>query len=185
MDEDKYLRIAKKTRKGFQKELKGNAKRQAMGIYEQRIIEKVGGKVSLEEARKIDLEIFALYLKKCRARQGAKQFLRRVRKCGLKIFLVSNSNHYKLSHEIAATGMGEYFDGIVCSEKCGQEKSSGVPFSLAMEMAMKRGFAAKPSDFVMVGDREGEDGVARKLGVRAIIVGDKPGEFERVFRQVC
>jgi len=184
MSTEEYRAASKETREELRREMAGNVRRHRFGIHERRIVEKFGKRIGWRLAGKIDRQVFAAYLSKLRAKKGAKRFLATARKSGAHVILVSNSNYYKLRKEVGKLGFGKYFDEVICSGKCGYEKSSGVPYRMAMKRALARGWAGRAPDFLVVGDREEEDGAARKLGIEVVILDDKPGAFGRVLKKI-
>jgi len=184
MGAEEYRTASKEAREELRREMAGDARRHRLGAHDRRIAKRFGTKISWRLAEKIDRQVFAAYLSKCRARKGAENLLATARKNGARVILVSNSNYYKLRKEIAKLGFGRYFDGVICSGKCGYEKSSGVPYKMAMKRAIAGGWAKRASDFLVVGDRKEEDGAARKLGMRVVILGDEPGAFGKVLKKI-
>ena len=180
---EEYRAASKEVRGELRRGMAGDARRHRLGAHDRRIAEKFGKRIGWRLAERIDRRVFAAYLSKCSARKGAEAFLATARKDGARVVLVSNSNYYKLRKEIAKLGFGKYFDGVICSGKCGYEKSSGVPYRMAMKRAVAKGWAKRASDFLVVGDREGEDGAAREMGMEVVILEDKPGAFGRILKR--
>lgn len=164
-----YRKLSHKVRGDLRRELGGDVKRHSPGLHEQRIAKELGKAVTTEEAQKIDAEIFKLYSKNISARDGAEAFLREAKKAGKRIMLVSNSNKDRLYAEINALGFMKYFDKVICSQECGHEKSRLIPYRLALEEATGKGWIASVSDVLVIGDRDEEDGSARKLGLEVHI----------------
>ncbi|PIT84916.1 hypothetical protein COU37_00120 [Candidatus Micrarchaeota archaeon CG10_big_fil_rev_8_21_14_0_10_45_29] len=182
-----YARISNEVRLELRKELAGDIKRHSLGIHEKRIATKLGKELTAEAAAAIDRQIFDAYLQYCHPRGGAKHFLEEIRKGGLKVILVSNSNLFKLSNEIRKIGFDKYLDDVICSEACGHEKSEGTPYRLAMEKAFKKKWASKASEFLVIGDREEEDGAARKLGIKVVILNSalpSEAEFDKILGEL-
>jgi len=184
MSAEEYRAASKAAREELRREMAGDTGRHRLGAHDRRIAEKFGKRIGWRLAEKIDRQVFAVYLSKYRARKGAERFLATARKNGARMILVSNSSYYKLRKEVGKLGFGKYFDCVICSGKCGYEKSSGVPYKMAMKRAIAREWANRASDFLVVGDREEEDGAARKLGMEVAILGDEPGAFEKVLKKI-
>jgi FMN phosphatase YigB (HAD superfamily) len=173
-----YARLSSKVRNDLRRELKGDVARHALGMHEARIARELGKTITTMAAQEIDSEIHCLFLKNCTAIDGAEHFLRKAKSAGAKLILISNSNQNKLYSEIRALGFAKYFCKIICSEECGHEKSDLVPYKMALEAALKNGWIASNSDVLVIGDREEEDGAARKLGLQVRIIGkDAPHAF--------
>ncbi len=184
MSANDYVMISNHVRLELRKELRGDTRRHKLGIHEERIAEKLGKKISEKLAESIDREIFESYLNNCYPREGAEPFLKEVCRGGMKVVLVSNSNLYKLKSEVRKIGFEKYFDDIVCSEECGHEKSEGIPYQIVMKRAFEKNWALDITEFLVVGDREEEDGVARKLGMEVVILDKSPEAFEKLITKI-
>jgi putative hydrolase of the HAD superfamily len=185
MSANDYVMISNQVRLELRRELQGDIQRHKLGIHEERIAEKLGKKISEKVAESIDREIFETYLNNCYPREGAEHFLKEVCGRGIKVVLVSNSNLYKLKSEIRKIGFEKYFDDIMCSEECGHEKSEGIPYQIVMKRAFEKNWASAITEFLVVGDREEEDGAARRLGMEVVIIDKTPEAFEKLITKIC
>lgn len=167
---EKYAFFSFKVRNDLRKELKGDIKRHSPGLHEKQIVKETGMIISEEEAQKIDAEIFDLFLGNLSAKNGADKFLLEAKKANKKIIVISNSNKNRLYAEITALGLMKYFDRVICSQECGYEKSDLVPYAIALEEAIRNKWIDSISNILVIGDREEEDGSARRLGIKVDLI---------------
>ncbi len=96
---------------------------------------------------------------------GAKSVLEYCKGKGLKVAVISNSTKTGFREMVRGLGIEKYFDLVLISEEIGYEKSSLVPF----EMALKK-LKVKPEECLMVGNRPDEDIKAKKVGIKTCLV---------------
>ncbi len=182
---EEYVNLSYKVRNNLRQELKGDIKRHSPGLHEKEIAKEAGKSISEEEARIIDAEILELFLSNLCARTGAETFLQEAKKANKKIMIISNSNRARLFAEINALGFMKYFDKVICSQECGYEKSDLVPYVIALEEATRNKWIKSISDILVVGDREEEDGSARRLGIEVYIINrNEPHAFAELMSRL-
>ena len=94
----------------------------------------------------------------------AKEILSSLKSNGYKLAVVSNWTTQRANQTIDAFDLRRFFDLIVISEDVGAEKSSTIPFKVALEE-----LGLKPEEVVMVGDRDDEDIFgAKMLGMETV-----------------
>ncbi len=91
---------------------------------------------------------------------GTKQVLSGLKRRRINIAVVSNGATEWVERQIGRFGLNKYFDFVVVSDQIGKEKSSLVPFRIALKK-----LGVKPDECLMVGDRIDEDMHAKKLGM--------------------
>ena len=96
---------------------------------------------------------------------GAKNILKYCKGKGLKIAVISNSTRGFFRKLIRKLGIEQYFDFVLISQEIGYEKSSLVPFKMALEK-----LKVKPEECLMVGNRPDEDMKAKKVGIKTCLV---------------
>ncbi|MGB9719149.1 MAG: HAD family hydrolase [Candidatus Anstonellales archaeon] len=180
-----YVRLSFKVRNDLRQELKGNVKRHSTGLHERQIARETGKIITEREAQEIDAEIFDLFLSNLSAKNGVETFLQEAKKANKKIVIISNSNKNRLYAEINKVGFMKYFDKVICSEECGYEKSDLVPYVMALEEAIRNKWIDSISEMLVIGDREEEDGSAKRLGIDVYIINkDAPDAFVELRRRI-
>jgi len=96
---------------------------------------------------------------------GAESILKHCKSKGLKIAVISNSTRGGFRKIVKRLGIHRYFDFVLISQEIGYEKSSLVPF----KMALKK-LKVKPEECLMVGNRPDEDMKAKNVGIRTCLV---------------
>lgn len=97
--------------------------------------------------------------------------LRNLRKMGLRLFMLSNTNpimwHGRIAEEFRHEGLevGDYFDGILTSFEARVQKPSPAMFRLAVEK-----FAIEPSETLFLDDSTANTEAAAALGFRTLHV---------------
>ena len=100
---------------------------------------------------------------------GAREALQRVREAGLGAGLVTSGDRVRVSRELAALGVAEFFQALVCAEDTAERKPRPEPLLLALER-----MRLAPGQAVYIGDSPEDVEMARAAGVRAVGI---PGAF--------
>ena len=104
---------------------------------------------------------------------GTEPLLRKLREGGKRIYLLSNAQRLFTAPEIAAAGIGGYFDDIFLSSDFGMKK----PEKAYMETLLKK-HGLKREECLMFGNEAESDlAVAQKCGVDGLLVSD--GHFPK------
>ena len=93
---------------------------------------------------------------------GVKETLRKLKKNGIKLAIVSDAPKLKAYMRLDALGIVNYFDHIIALEDTGRRKPSVLPFKKALK-ALK----VKPSEAMHVGDWPDKDILgAKRIGMK-------------------
>jgi len=123
----------------------------------------------LKEAGRYDTKILAAgineYLKVknkfLKPYPNVKTTLKKLKKRGLKLAIVTDAPRLKAYQRLVAMGIDDYFDFVIGFEDTGKEKASQLPFKVAIER-----LKIKPENIMMVSDSISRDLIgARKLGM--------------------
>ncbi|MBI4894908.1 MAG: HAD-IA family hydrolase [Candidatus Aenigmarchaeota archaeon] len=96
---------------------------------------------------------------------GIKPTLRKLRKKGIKVIIVSDALNLKAWLRLYTARLENEFDVVITSDMAGGFKSSGKPF----KMAVKK-LKLKPNQILMVGDSQSRDIIpAKKFGFNTCI----------------
>lgn len=102
--------------------------------------------------------------KRLSARPYSIPLLNALRRCGLRLALVSNTEGIVTHHDIGRLGLARHFDAVVLSSESGSKKPSPAIFEKAL-----RSLSARPDDAVFVGDTwETDIEGALRAGLRAV-----------------
>jgi putative hydrolase of the HAD superfamily len=102
---------------------------------------------------------------------GVEETLKKLKKCGLKLAVVSDGVRLKAWMRLNAAGLDKYFDTVVTYEDTGKKKPAKEPFLKACKK-----LKVKPKECLMVGDwAERDIEGAKALEMRAQLV--KHGNF--------
>ncbi|MEM5882973.1 MAG: TIGR02253 family HAD-type hydrolase [Candidatus Aenigmatarchaeota archaeon] len=94
-----------------------------------------------------------------------KTTLKKLKKLGLKLVIVTDAPKLKAYQRILALGIDDYFDFLIGKEDTGKEKTSLEP----LRLALKR-LKLKPEEVLLVGDSLEKDiKPAKKLGIRTVL----------------
>jgi HAD superfamily hydrolase (TIGR01509 family) len=101
--------------------------------------------------------------------EGAREALLRVRAAGLRAGLVTSGDRVRVSRELAALGVADLFEALVCAEDTVMRKPHPEPLLLALER-----MRLDPSEAVYVGDSPEDVQMAQAARVRTVGI---PGGF--------
>jgi HAD superfamily hydrolase (TIGR01549 family) len=103
-------------------------------------------------------------------RPGLAAFLSNAKRRGVKLAVLSD---YPADRKLAAIGVREYFDLVVCAQDAGVQRFKPDPAGLQMVL---RHLGVDKSNAIYVGDRAEVDAeTARRAGVRGVIIGPERG----------
>jgi len=115
--------------------------------------------------------------------EGAVTTIKRLKKAGLKVGVVTDAPRLKAWKRLNIMGMDNLFDVVVAYEDTGKKKPDKAPF----EAALKK-LKVKPEEAVMVGDwYERDVEGANRLGMKTILVGKACGKEDycvRTFKDI-
>jgi len=96
---------------------------------------------------------------------NVKTTLKKLKKRGLKLAIVTDAPRLKAYQRLVAMGIDDYFDFVTGFEDTGKEKISQLPFKVAIER-----LKIKPENIMMVSDSISRDLIgARKLGMITVL----------------
>jgi len=105
---------------------------------------------------------------------NVKSTLRKLKKMGLKLAIVTDAPRLKAYQRLVAMGIDNYFDFVVGLEDTGKKKKTEIPLKTAIEK-----LKLEPDEVMMVGDSIKRDVIpAKKLGVISMFA--KYGSSEKV-----
>jgi putative hydrolase of the HAD superfamily len=97
--------------------------------------------------------------------QNVKSTLKKLKKLGLKLAIVTDAPRLKAYQRLVAMGIDDYFDFVIGFEDTGRGKASQLPFKVAIER-----LKIKPEDVMMISDSVSRDLIgARKLGMATVL----------------
>jgi len=142
-----YFKVGIESDKAFEKFL------EEQGFKDEKILA-AGIQAYLEEKRK--------FLKPY---PKVKQTLKKLKKRGLKLAIVTDAPKLKAYQRIISLGIDDYFDFVIGKEDTGMEKASLEPLKLAAEK-----LSLKPEEILLVGDSiERDIEPAKKLGMKTAL----------------
>lgn len=151
----------------------GSVEKYKFGIGLSLLFKRLGIKVDEERINALNEKLWNIFLDGMKLKPHAKEILLALKKNGYKLAIVTNFGTREGNRIIDAFGLRKYFDLIVISEDVGAEKSTTIPFKVALEK-----LDLKPEEVVMVGDRGDEDILGAKLlGMKAVKVPGSHGVF--------
>ena len=125
-----------------------------------RVLEKLNFDVDDRTFNKIVEEYEVERSKYFKAYPGVHETLSKLRKQKIKLIIVSNGNRKWLNKQMRRININSFFSLIITSQELGYEKSSLVPFTMALKK-----LKLKPEECLMIGDRVDEDMHAKKIGI--------------------
>ena len=139
-------------------------------LYGQKALEHLGVSVVPMSLQMYDI-YWGTILEKMRLRDGAKEFLNRMREHGVKVLICTDLTVHIQHRKIKVLGIEDDIDYLVTSEEAGREKPSPAIFTLCLE---KLGLPAE--EVCCIGDSPVRDVEgARAAGIQAILFQpDKP-----------
>jgi len=142
----------------------GSVEKYRFGMGLSLIFERLGVEVDKEMTEALEEKLWKLFLHEGNLRPHAKEILSYLKRRGYKLAVVTNWSTVRGNEAIDAFDLRKYFDSIVVSEDVGGEKSTTLPFRVALEK-----LGLKSEEVVMVGDRDDEDVFGAKLlGMKAV-----------------
>lgn len=111
---------------------------------------------------------------------GAVATIKRLKKAGLKVGVVTDAPRLKAWKRLNIMGMDNLFDVVVAYEDTGKKKPDKAPFEVALSK-----LNVKPEDAVMVGDwYERDIEGAKNLGIKTVLVGKAHCEEDYCVRTI-
>ena len=142
----------------------GNIEKYRFGMGLALVFERLGIEVDKKATETLEEKLWKLFLHEGELRPHAKETLSYLKRRGYKLAVVTNWSTVRGNEALDAFDLRRYFDSIVVSEDVGGEKSTTLPFKVALER-----LGLKPEEVVMVGDRDDEDIFGAKLlGMKAV-----------------
>jgi len=152
---------------------KGSPKKHEKGLFLSVLFKKLGVKVDGAVLNQLDEGFRNIYLKEIKLMPNAEDVILSLKKRGYKLVIVSNALTAEANFIIDKLGLRKHFDLVVISEDVGQEKSTTIPFKIALEK-----LHLKPEEVIVVGDREDEDILGAKLlGMKAVRIRGPHGPY--------
>ena len=160
-----FTEINKRNRKEFMKKYYSSVKihypRYSYDILLKTLGVSVDNRRLLEmenEENEISLQYKELY-------PSALEVLEFCKKKNLLVGAISNDTTQRFRKMMENLGLDKYFDIILISEEIGHEKSSLIPFKMFLEKS-----GLQPEECLMVGNRPDEDMLAKKVGMKTVLV---------------
>lgn len=126
-------------------------------------LEEMVGKYDLALLPELERMHWEYFLKNIRVYDGVFETLKKIRKAGIKIAIISDGGLGLRIQKTQSAGLLEYVDGVFASEEVIFEKPFGALFTLAMSK-----FDADPHETVMLGNNFKNDiRGAQLVGIRA------------------
>ncbi len=128
------------------------------------LFKNLGVKIDRDQIMQMEREREKVVGKSIQLMPNAKEILEYLRNKGYELVMVTNNSTRWANHLLDRFDLRKYFDHVVVSEEVGEEKSTTLPFKVALERT-----GLKPEDVVVVGDRSDEDVYgAKMLGMKAV-----------------
>ena len=119
-----------------------------------------------------------LHRRDFRLREGVPETLTELRRCGLRLGIVSNIDQEQLEHLSELAGLERYFDWLLSSERAGSCKPDSKIFAEALRRA-----ECRPDEALFVGDSLSQDiAGANRAGLRSVLLwhrGDREPPVDR------
>ena len=142
----------------------GSVEKYKFGMGLSFIFERLGVRVNKEMTEALEEKLWKLFLHEGKLRPHAIETLSYLKRRGYKLAVITNWSTVTGNEVVDSFDLRKYFDLIVISEDVGGEKSTTLPFKVALEK-----LGLKPEEVVMVGDRDDEDIFGAKLlGIKAV-----------------
>lgn len=135
-------------------------------LYFQALFEESHGKTNVRLTLRFERLYWDSFLKKMKLFDGARDFLKHVKRNGATVCIVTDLTSKIQLEKIQFLKIDKYVDFVVSSEEAGKEKPAPHIFKLALK---KMGL--KPKEVVIVGDdrrKDGRGGMA--MGIKTILV---------------
>ena len=143
----KFKILYKISKVEIHRELGGLASSHNRVLYLQRLIEKTHNTINPSIILKLYSAYWDTLLRNMRLRVGALETLKRLKKKGLKIAIVSDLTTHIQLRKIHKLGITKYVDVLVTSEEAGSEKPHAIMFLLTLNK-----LDISPHEAIFVGD---------------------------------
>lgn len=168
-----------KTRNFIEEKYLGSPEKYVPGVFTGKMVEFLG----LEIDEDVVVEISRIYNEKLinnvYLNEGSMELLDWLEENNYTTVMISNGDTYSINRIVDVLEIRDYFEMIITSENCGAEKSTSIPFKIAMDS-----LGIKPEDAIMVGDRIDEDVLgAKKLGIKSIFLKGSIWELRNYSKQ--
>jgi len=142
----------------------GGVEKYRFGMGLSLLFERLGAEVDKETTEALEEKLWELFFHEGELRPHAIETLSYLKRRGYKLAVITNCSTVTGNEVVDSFDLRKYFDLIVISEDVGGEKSTTLPFKVALEK-----LGLKPEEVVMVGDRDDEDIFGAKLlGMKAV-----------------
>lgn len=150
----------------FEEEFAGDYRRLEYGHFMEAVFEELGIEYSEDDAKLLDKVFWEERVKNRTKKDGADEIINYCMDKGLNVGIISNANQILLKSALNSLKAGkEEFTEILYSTDIEAEKSTLEPFQIFLEST-----DLEPEECLMVGDRKDEDIVARKLGMKTVLI---------------
>ncbi|MBW2966245.1 HAD-IA family hydrolase, partial [Candidatus Woesearchaeota archaeon] len=165
----KFIKLFNISKAEIHKELAGTASAHNRILYFQRLIEKTHNTVEPKIILKLYSAYWNTFLKNMKIRKDVLNTLKKIRKKGLKIIIVTDLTTHIQLRKIEKLKISNYIDFLVTSEEAGSEKPHSIMFLLALNK-----IKILPKDAVMVGDNTITDiEGANSVGLDTVLLQNK------------
>lgn len=161
-----YLEVSKE----FSSTYRGNVKRWQKGFFFRTLCNRLNFPITEEESIRMSDYYNEKFISKLKLLPGAKEVVELLAKNKIHLALISNANGERIRQQLEFFGLHTYFSIVLISEELGFDKSSIEPFKKFLEQAKALNPETIASECIMVGDRADEDGYAKQIGMKVIIV---------------
>ena len=166
ISEKKMKKVFCKVGDYVQKKLRGDYRRHKIGLWLSLAFKMLNLPVDEKIIREYGIKVKDLEVETSRMIDNAFDLLSFLKKKGYKLVLTSNGSNYGVNRIVDKHGFRKFFDLIIISEDIHAEKSTTIPYKLALKK-----LNLKPEEVIVVGDRIDEDILgANKLGIKSVRV---------------
>ena len=157
--------LYEKTRKDFMKKYYSTVYLHQKRFFFEMLLERLGQSADKKTLVRLEGENNKVFLEELELYPGVIGVLKFCKNKNLVIGAISNNTTEGMKRMMKKFHLSKYFDIILISEEMRYEKSSLVPFKLFIA---KTGL--KPKECLMVGNRQDEDMLAKKVGMKTVLV---------------
>jgi len=134
------------------------------GMFLKTMCHMLGKEIDDKTAEEKDWMVWNYIIERTELMPNAIEILDYLKSKRMKTAIISNGNDDRANAIIDRFGLRKYFDLVVISENVGGEKSTTIPFKVALEK-----LNLNPKEAIMVGDRIDEDVLgAKRIGIKAV-----------------
>lgn len=152
--------------------LKDTAASHSRFLYLQKTIELLKGSTDVGLTQDMNNLFWGTYLNHMQLFAGAIEFLKELKRLGIKTAIVSNLTAEIQFRKLVKLDIDKYIDFVITSEEAGRDKPAEPIFMLALE---KLGIS---KEVVLIGDDDKDLQGAKNFGIRCILVNN--GNFRSI-----